>query len=221
MNKRITKALLIIISFIVAATFSLVPVDSFAASKVKKSTVYSCIKSKNVVYCENDFRVFKVNLDTQDVQVMADDKYREDPEYLKLKGNYLYYMGLNPYEYCVNDLYRVNIKTFQKKRLASNVMAYAISGSKIYYVTENYDTGKRTKRVMKLNGKSKKKTKYSAKMSDKYTNAGGYYVWDDYDSSLDWGDEPEDEWCNYYLATPNGDILLESVEYPLDLLRDY
>ena len=61
---------------------------------------------------------------------------------------------------------------------------------------------------MKLNGKSKKSTKYKVKMKTKMSNASGYLVVDDYDSDYynDWTNET----VNYYLKTPNGYIFLEN-----------
>ena len=136
MNKNITKVLLIILSVFVAAAFSLAPVDSFAAGKVKNGTAYTCIKSNNTVYCSNNSRIFKVDLNTEKVKVLVGRKHFKITDNLMLKGSYLYYVEMNRSDYVTNSLYRVNTKDFKKRKLATIAGdRYAISGSKIYYKT--------------------------------------------------------------------------------------
>ena len=103
------------------------------------------------------------------------------------------------------------VKTKAKKKLAY-ASYYAIKGKKIYVNADRLkgDKVKTSKRVMKLNGKSKKKTKYKVKNVYKDTNVSGYYVTDD----VDW-DDYYDQPANYYLRTPSGYILLESLPFPI------
>ena len=66
---------------------------------------------------------------------------------------------------------KITVKTKAKKKLAY-ASYYAIKGKKIYVNADRLkgDKVKTSKRVMKLNGKSKKKTKYKVKnvYKDKY-----------------------------------------------------
>ena len=212
--KRSYKGLAFALILVVAVVFSFaVPAESVsAASKTKKMTVYYCIKSKSTVYCSNANHIFKVNLKTKKVTILTGGKCY--PGNLKLKGKYLYYQdiqqGFDENGYA-GYLYRINVKTKAKKKLAG-ATDYAIKGKKIYVTADKIkgdNSIKTTKRVMKLNGKSKKKTKYKAKNACKQTNAKGYYVTDD----IDWDDF--DQPANYYLRTPSGYILLESLPYPV------
>ena len=75
------------------------------------------------------------------------------------------------------------------------LIAYAISKSKIYYRSDD------GKRVMKLNGKSNKKTKVKAKMTQKNRNAKGYSVVTYNDGST----------FESYLKTPKKTILLNTM----------
>ncbi len=210
---RSHKSMFLITIMVIAIAFSFtVPVESVsAASKTKKMAVYSCIKSGDTVYCSNDHRIFKVDLGTEKVTVLTGGKGY--PNRLKLKGKYLYYrdsyQGFDKNGYS-GYVYRIHVKTKAKKKLAG-ATAYAIKGKKLYATAERLmgNKLKTQKRVMKLNGKSKKKTKYKAKNSFKKTNRKGYYVTDD----IDW--ENYDQPANYYLRTPDGYILLETLPYPI------
>lgn len=212
--KRSSKSLIFILILAVAVAFSFaVPAESVsAASKTKKMSVYDCIKSGDTVYCTNDHYIFKVDLKTKNVTILTGGKCY--PNMLKLKGKYLYYrdshQGFAVKGY-TGELYRINVKTKAKKKLAY-ASYYAIKGKKIYVNADRLkgDKVKTSKRVMKLNGKSKKKTKYKVKNVYKDTNVSGYYVTDD----VDW-DDYYDQPANYYLRTPSGYILLESLPYPI------
>ena len=212
--KRSYKGLAFALILVVAVVFSFaVPAESVsAASKTKKMSVYSCIKSGDTVYCSNNNHIFKVNLKTKKVTILTGGKCY--PNNLKLKGKYLYYQdiqqGFDENGY-TGYLYRINVKTKAKKKLA-NASAYAIKGKKIYFTADKLKSDysfKTIKRVMKLNGKSKKKTKYTVKNVHKETNASGYYVTND----IDWDNYSQP--ANYYLRTPGGNILLESLPYPV------
>lgn len=63
---------------------------------------------------------------------------------------------------------------------------------------------------MKLNGKSKKATKYKNKLSQKLTSKSGYSVRSTYNRfTYEYPD-----YVDYYLKTPNGKIFLGS-DYPI------
>lgn len=208
MNMTIRKILVIIAMLAVAVSFY--PTDTYASSKAVKSTTYSnTLKSGNYVYCTNAHRLFKVDLKKKTVKVMATQKAGYIT-CMKIRKGYLYYAEMSQYgAECL--IYRINLKTGKKATLARNTSGdYAIKGKKIYYnhaQVINNDI-KYKKRVMKLNGKSKKSTKYKVKMKTKMSNASGYLVVDDYDSDYynDWTNET----VNYYLKTPNGYIFLEN-----------
>lgn len=116
-------------------------------------------------------------------------------------------------KYIKSTTYRNTLKSGKKTILAKNTgPEFAIKGKKIYYnyAKETRNGIKYLKRVMMLNGKSKKATKYKAKMTAKLTNARGYLV----DSDTEIYDWPEYDYIDYYLQTPDGDIFLESY-YPV------
>lgn len=211
---RCRRICLMLVCFAVALAFLPGLSDNYnvhAAKKVKKMKVYQCIKSGDTVYCSNDFHIFKVDLNTEDVTIMTGGACY--PNKLYLKGKYLYYrdsfQGFDLKGYC-GYLYRINVETMTKKKLAP-VDMYAIQGNKIYYTVGKLKGNniKTYKKVMELDGKSKKKTKYTAKNSYKDTNTAGYYVTDD----VDWGDY--DQPASYYLSTPYADILLETLPSPI------
>ncbi len=215
MRAVLKKTAIIMIAIAVMFSFTLVPTESNAATKVKKGTTYQCIKVKNkkTVYCTNYNHVFKVSLKKK--KVVKKWRGYGYNDMLKLKGNFLYFNGHgNGIGY--SHIYRINLKTNKKKLLVKNVYdAYVVSGKRIYYAKVKYkDDGTMVtyNRVMWLNGTHKKKSKYKAKMTTKKTNSSKYYVWNDYDwESADTYDTP----INYYLHTPDGNILLETTDGPI------
>ena len=95
---------------------------------------------------------------------------------MKKKGNYLYYVHGSEGTYW--ELQRTNVKTGKTKTLGKMCTDYAIRNGKIYgefwKVTD--DDEKPYYRVMKMNGKNKKKTSKKPAMKTKKTNAKGYSV---------------------------------------------
>ena len=196
MKKRGLVFLMIAVAvFVVVA---LKPVDSHAATK--KMTAYSTIKSGNTVYCTSGWHILKVDLKTKKVTKLAKSKVIYCVN-LKIKGKYLYYVDKST---GVGDasIYRINLKTNKKKKLAGSTGSdYVISGSKIYYQKWDRNKPLPTNRTMKLNGKAKKKTKVRIKMTNKDTNTKNYSVYSTEPNDSDPG-------ADFYLATPDGDIFL-------------
>ena len=201
MTTTMKRTGIILLMLIVALAFTLEP--SMAATK--KMTVYSQVyKTGSTAYCLGDSGIYKVNLKTKAVKRIVKTTRHSQPMNIKKKGSYIYYINFLPGDY---SLCRVHIKTGKKKTLAYGVAGYAISGKKIYYGKYNYDTNKTSKRVMKLNGKNKKKTSIRGDFKEKKTNVKGYKIITQYPdeegvSSKDW------------LKTPSGEkIYLGALKY--------
>lgn len=187
---------------------------SFAASKAKKTTVYkNVVKSGNTAFCSTlSGDLYRIDLKTRKaVKIKQKYYYAHD---LKVHKGYVYYIASR--EDINSDSWdgyicRVNIKTGKVKKLAGisdcKSLRYAISKSKIYYVYKKDISSKKTrtyKKVMKLNGKSKKKSRYNVKVTRKPSNAAGYSHYIDYS---------EADYLGYglvrtYLKTPAGKIFL-------------
>ena len=187
---RALRIALIVLCFVLATGLLNTSNQTYAASKSKKMTVYDqVIKKGNYAYCTGVGRnLYKVNLKTGKVTNLitgnTGPEVHNHVSYvypirnvrsMKLKGKYLYYISAQtqgPGE----ALYRINVNTGKIKRLASTSMGritYVIKGSKIYYYIDKMDGKKRCK-VMKLNGKSRKKTSIVPKMKSKKSNVKGY-----------------------------------------------
>lgn len=199
MKKR--SQLLLFAAFILTliVTVNLAATDTSAYSKTKKSNTYDCIKSGNTVYCRDAAKVFKVNLTTRKVTLL---KTIESSPMIK-KGKYLYFTteaGFMQYR-----IYRLNTKTGKGKYLtkAMEIGGFSVKGKYIYY-QYNTASGKTKYMKMRLNGKGKHKT--SCRPAGKYkpANVNGY--------SINWpGGSNYSIPYNYYLKTPKGNILLETV----------
>ena len=218
MKHSLRKSVALVISMMLIVTFAVAPIDSYAASKMVKSTTYSnTLKSGSFVYCTNGNKLFKVNLRTGKVKTMCKAKVGYITN-LKIKNKYIYFneMSLGT---TGGRLNRISLKSGKKQVLAKNNVypKYAIKGKKIYYeyskVSKNGSKVTRHKRVMNLNGKKKKSTKVKIKMNSKLTNAKGYMVDSDFDyASYDWGNfEP----VNYFLKTPSRTYYLETTKGPV------
>lgn len=163
-----------------AIAVSFMPVSTFAVSKATMKAYDQVIKSKNTVYCAGAEGLYKVKLKNGQV---ASKKilYRAETfgaysyfSGMKKKGGYIYMQESTegtPFYLC-----RVRTTSGKHKTLArlndKGQVIYAIKGKKIYY----RDADSTVKRVMKLNGKSKKKTSVKAVMKHKKSNASGYSV---------------------------------------------
>ena len=174
MKRRIVSLLLITV-----LVFGCSTTVSFGASKKKKMTVYYQVcKVGSIAYCctgggSEGGGLYKVDLNTGKSITVYDDVICEAGGMKAYKG-YLYFID---YGDISGDLYRVKISDNKVKRLASVVNEYAISKKKIYYVSYGgISSSKEKKRVMKLNGKVKKKSSYKVANKYKASNAKGYYI---------------------------------------------
>lgn len=202
MKRRISLLLAVIMLFIAAAS-----IDTFAASKTKKAIGYGCIKSGNYVYVVTCEKIFKYNINKNTVKELVNEP-NWSLDYLQKKGDYLYYG-----KFKLNDefrLTRVNVKTGKKKVLEKHVSfkpfgswftGYVINKSKIYY--SQLKDKKITKKVMKLNGTSKKKSEYKALFKYKNSNTGEY--------ELLIVTYPEEDKSEMYLLTPDDRVYLETI----------
>lgn len=196
MKKRMI-AVVIMLSLILSC-FTIV---SFGASGTKKMTTYNVIKKKNTVYCAAHRGVFKVNLKTGSVKQLynrdAISAAANGGTYsMKLYKGYVYFLEGGP---MLNTLRRVKTKGGKAKKLADIPNSYAIKKNKIYYSGFNTKKGKLYDGVMKLSGKSKKKSKYKAKTTNKETNSPGYYINNVYEGELWYGDGyGNGEWHDTY-----------------------
>ena len=154
MKKRITA--IILIATLILGCFT---VASFGASPKKKMTsYYEVLKKGNTVYCSAGNGIYKVNLKKRQAKrlVTIDADPNGTAYGMKLHKGYLYYIEPGP---MLNHLYRIKTNGKGSKYLGL-VSDYVISKNKIYYESYNLDSWKTIRRQMKLNGKSKKKSKY-------------------------------------------------------------
>lgn len=215
MKKRILSIVLIMTLFI-----SLAAPMSFAASgKTKKMKVYSVVKKGDYCYCNPDGgrKIYRTNVKTGKIK-----KYKIPcwgANNCKIYKGYLYYVGtvdLDDDALYDFPLYRMNLKTGKSKKLfvAKNAhydenFRYAISKSRLYVyyrpLNEDFDVIRTVKKVMKLNGKAKKNTKFKIKQVFRESNAKGYSLYYD-ESKLD---ESGEGWIKVYLKTPGRKIFLK------------
>ena len=209
MHKRIMSFLMVLM---IAGAF--LPAEASAASgKVKMTGCDQVLKSGNIVYCAGSEGIYQVGVDNAgrvtNVRMLYRSETMGNYSYfygMKLKGKYLYAQYMTegtPFGLC-----RVHVATGKYKTLASvndkGSVEYAIKGKKIYFKAKSSKKGK----VMKLNGKSKKKTSTKPKMIHVNSNDPGYSLiiaeqeisHPDYDEYLE----------TTYLRTPAGTFKLGS-----------
>ena len=187
---------MILVALMVAVMFF--PQPASAATKSMK--VYNqTIKIKTYVYCTDEQNVFRISLKNGQVKMLTANSYNSERTIyaMKSKGKYIYFIDGSDYMTGATIM-RVKKSTAHSNRTLAHtdgLIAYAISKSKIYYRSDD------GKRVMKLNGKSNKKTKVKAKMTQKNRNAKGYSVvtYNDGDTFTS------------YLKTPKKTYLLETM----------
>ena len=175
MKKRLAA---FIMALAVAAAF--IPVGTMAASSVKMTAYDQVLKSGSNVYCAGGEGLYKVKVKNgKVVSKKLLDKAETFGAYsyysgMKKKGKYIYVQSSS--EGTIFGLIRVRITDGKVKVLSSQndkgQIDYVIKKSKIYY--KGHYGGK--KKVMKLNGKNKKKTSVKPVMKHKKSNAKGYSV---------------------------------------------
>ena len=189
------------------------------SSKTKTITAYrQVVVNGNYAYCAAYDGLYKVNLKTETKKLMVPAAPDADSSVgrMKIYKGYLYYVDWSNQLYA--KLHRIKLSGKNKKFLA-NIVDYAISNNKIYYIAETkYE--KRIKKSMKLNGKGKKKSSYKVVLKEKKSNKAGYYISSvltkkvpHYDEDL--GVYDYDEYYTEYLVTPSrGKIALDDYVIP-------
>lgn len=159
-----------------------------AFAKTVHSTAYdNVIKKGNTVYCCNNVGIFKLSLKTGKSRRLVWGDRDLDLGRMMKKGKYIYYTLIGD---VTLDLYRVN--TVNKKKVMiqagslagkyAHVTDYGMYRNKIYCRLEQSEglDDKVAYRVMKLNGRSKKKTKIKISMKIKSSNTKGYKLFTKY-----------------------------------------
>ena len=213
MKKRILAIFLMMTLFISVAA----PMSFAASGKTKKQTVYNdVIKVGNNVYCYAGDYIYKVNIKSgKKTKLCTPTKWYS--VFMRYNKGYIYYITSrysNSNKYCPWNaiLWRVNVKTKKVQKVYTAIetfddLKYAIKGSKIYTQYEkpyNQDLDcKNVRKSMKLNGKSKKSSKYKIKMTRKNSNAKGYSLILDL---REFDEDDESGYVTYYLKTPKKKI---------------
>ena len=193
-------ALMVVVSFM--------PQPASAASKSVSSTTYDqVVKDGNTAYCAGAYAIYKVKLSKSGKVkkvtriVKGGTVWDRDARmigHMKKKGKYLYYLDYGELDGSVTYLKRVNTETKKKKKLVftdCDFNAYAIKDKKLY--CKYYDE-KTVKKVMKLDGSSKKKTSKKIVMHTKKSSTKGY--------SMKY--ETRNGYIEAYLKTPKGKYYL-------------
>ena len=176
MKKKILACIMVL-----AIAVAFMPANTFAASKTATMKAYDqVIKSGNTVYCAGAEGLYKVKVKKGKVVskkvISRAESFGAYSYYsgMKKKGSYIYaQVSTEGTPYYID---RIKTSSGAYTTLASandqGPIDYAIKGKKIYY--KAYDSS--TKRVMKLNGKNKKKSSTKPIMKHKKSNAKGYSV---------------------------------------------
>lgn len=162
-------AVVIALAFMVTTTAEV----SAASKTVKMKSYDEVIKSGKYAYCNTFTGIYRYNLKTGQKKQLTKVEGDFAVTGMKKRGKYIYYLYNGPMS---NDLYRVSIYGGKAKKIfngfdTKGVESYVISGNKIY-VTYGINKHK----VMKLNGKSKKKTGVTAKMTSAVSNKKGWKI---------------------------------------------
>ena len=162
-----------------AIAVSFMPTSAFAGSKVKMTGYDQVYVSGKTAYCAGARGLYKVTLKKGKVKkvkvLYSTGRTWFDGSQIgamKKKGKYIYFLRITGVD---NLLYRVKTSGKSKKFLAFTY-DYAIKGNKIY-CTDGEEHLKSYNRVMKLNGKSKKKTSKDYVLKTKRSNKSGYKVY--------------------------------------------
>ena len=191
------------------------------SKKTLKTTVYDkVLKNGNYAYCIASYdgmwkRLYKVNLKTGKVTRLTGKMILARG--MKYRKGYLYF-ATGSTDTDVGNLYRVGVKSKNKKRLAQISVTsnpYCVLGkNKIYYKYAKYNwennTTFRKYKQMNFDGSGKKDNKnITIKMSHKNSNATGYrlqyvkkYGETYYDE--DWDEYVTEIYYKCYLVKPDG-----------------
>ena len=195
------KILACIMALAIAVAF--MPTSAFAGSKVKMTAYDQVYVTGNTAYCAGARGLYKVTLKkgkTKKVKVLYSTGRTwfdgSQLEAMKKKGKYIYFIQVTGVD---NLLYRIKISGKNKKLLALTY-DYAIKGKKIY-CTDGEGHEKSYNRVMKLNGKSKKKTSKDYVLKTKRSNKSGYKMYS----------RVKGRYVQDFLITPKGKFYLGRV----------
>lgn len=200
---------ILVVALISTLLLTLVPMTSIAATKYKKSTVYSQVYKKgNTIYCICQTGVYKVNNSTNVVDRLVKNA---EPDfcafdYMKYNKGYIYYYDEN--SACSGRLRRVGVASKKKKTIVGSTLGkYAISNNKLYYKEAHFnnrgDISFRNK-CCNLNGSGKKKSSYAPKMTVKQSNVDGYRITSE-DTIIPgtYDDGFVDVYSSFYLVKPD------------------
>ena len=201
MRKKILACIMVL-----AIAVSFMPTSAFAGSKIKMTAYDQVIKSGNTVYCAGARGLYKVTLKkgkVKKVKVLYSTGRTwfdgSQLEAMKKKGKYIYFIQVTGVD---NLLYRIKTSGKNKKLLALTY-DYAIKGNKIYFYDSDVDEDEDAENasVMKLNGKSKKRTSKDYVLKTKRSNKAGYKVYSRVKKS----------YVQDFLITPKGKFYLGRV----------
>ena len=194
---------------VMAIAVAFMPTSAFAASKSAKMTAYNQVfVSGSYAYCAGAGGIYKVKLKKgkkESVQRLYDSECAFGPsaavEAMKKKSGYIYSSSAS--QGTCAYLSRVKCSGGDVKDLGITGYAadYAIEGNKIYFYkyTDDDDV---VKRVMKLNGKNKKKTSVKPVTNERDSNKSGYRI----------VIKKKGHYVKDYLKTPEGTFYLGKVE---------
>ena len=205
-EKVFKRTLAVLLAFVIAVAFSAASTaEVSAASKTLKMKAYDeVIKSGKYAYCATTNGIFKVNVKNgKSKGLYVTDGYGGYVGSMKKHGKYIYFLCYGPInvDVCRVSINGGKVKTLFKGIDTKCVEHYAISKKKIY-VTYGYSDNKH--KVMKLNGKAKKKTGVAAKLIDRKTNKKGWRV----------KEQPKGKYVYCYLKTPTKKIRISKFENP-------
>lgn len=200
---------ILIALFTLILTMILVPAGAFAAEKTVKSTMYEIFKSGKTVFVTGSQGLYKVKLRngkpvSKKKLVKPGKDYGFD--HFLIKGKYIYFKKSKGSATSKVYLYRVKKTGGKAKKLATmKQFAEVAVKKKIYYTYPGDETDEdgmvltTYRKVMKLNGSSKKNTDITAVEKDKYYNVKGYKF----------AFKATKKYVITYLKTPKGKIALE------------
>ena len=174
MKKKIISCILVL-----AVAVAFMPTMAFAASHVKMKVYDEVYKTGNTIYAAGAQGIYKVTVKkgvkkkSKLIYHFSDDvTYFDDGHVfaMKKKGKYIYFLESSTGTAMILHRIKTNGKSHKRYCQVDN---YVIKGKKIYF--EDFIVDK--KYVMKLNGKSKKKTKTKISMMPRISNKSGYELY--------------------------------------------
>lgn len=178
-RKNRTLKLITLIMIIISLFFSST-IISFGATKTKKMTVYDeVIKSGRYLYCCDRYRIYRVDIKTKRILNLVKRTGAPDEGYgsMRKKGKYIYCLYYMQGE--DTDIFKLKTTKKSPKKLNKRILYvddYYLSKNRFYYSGWELPSANHVNRVMKLNGKSVKKSNVKCKNLRKKSNAKGYRV---------------------------------------------